>query len=74
MAANFCSSLIKAAFRKTTLSAFRILGAYPPEIVQKNMGWPRPVFDQLPSTELYIFEAPQPNSLEADKRFLGDHL
>jgi oxalate decarboxylase len=38
------------------------------------MGWPRPVFDQLPSTELYIFEAPQPESLEADKRFLGDHL
>jgi oxalate decarboxylase len=46
----------------------------PPEIVQKNMGWPRPIFDQLPPTELYIFEAPLPDSLEADKRFLGGRL
>lgn len=46
----------------------------PPEVVQKNMGWPRSVFDQLPPKELYIFEAPLPDPLEADKRFLGDHL
>jgi oxalate decarboxylase len=45
-----------------------------PEIVQKNTGWSRQVFDQLPATELYIFEAPLPGPLEDDKRFLGDHL
>jgi oxalate decarboxylase len=45
-----------------------------PEIVQKNMGWPRQVFDQLPATELYIFEAPLPGSLEEDRRFLGASL
>jgi oxalate decarboxylase len=46
----------------------------PPEIIQKNMGWMREQFDQLPATELYIFEAPLPDSLEAEKRFLGEHL
>lgn len=46
----------------------------PPEIIQKNMGWTREQFDQLPPTELYIFEAPLPDSLEAEKRFLGEHL
>lgn len=45
-----------------------------PEIVRKNAGWSREVFDQLPSTELYIFEAPLPAPLEDDKRFLGEHL
>jgi oxalate decarboxylase len=45
-----------------------------PEIVEKNMGWSRQVFDQLPATELYIFEAPLPGPLEDDKRFLGEHL
>jgi oxalate decarboxylase len=45
-----------------------------PEIIQKNMGWSRAEFDKLPPTELYIFEAPLPDSLEADKQFLGDHL
>jgi oxalate decarboxylase len=45
-----------------------------PEILQKNTGWSRQVFDQLPPTELYIFEAPLPGPLEDDKRFLGDHL
>jgi oxalate decarboxylase len=45
-----------------------------PEIVQKNAGWSREVFDQLPSTELYIFEAPLPGPLEDDRRFLGEHL
>ena len=45
-----------------------------PEIVQKNMGWDRQTFDQLPPTELYIFEAPLPDSLEADRSFLGDKL
>lgn len=45
-----------------------------PEIIQKNTGWPRETFDQLPPTELYIFEAPLPGSLEDDKRFLGEFL
>lgn len=45
-----------------------------PEILQKNMGWSRQVFDRLPATELYIFEAPLPGPLEDDKRFLGASL
>jgi oxalate decarboxylase len=45
-----------------------------PDLVQKNMGWSRQVFDQLPATELYIFEAPLPASLEEDRRFLGKYL
>ena len=45
-----------------------------PEMVQKNTGWSRQQFDKLPPTELYIFEAPLPASLEEDKRFLGEHL
>ncbi len=45
-----------------------------PDLVQKNMGWSRQVFDQLPATELYIFEAPMPASLEEDRRFLGKYL
>jgi oxalate decarboxylase len=46
----------------------------PPEIIQKNMGWSRQEWDQLPPTQLYIFEAELPDSLEADKRFLGSNL
>jgi oxalate decarboxylase len=46
----------------------------PPDTVQKNMGWARQAFDQLPARELYIFEAPLPERLEDDKRFLGEHL
>jgi oxalate decarboxylase len=45
-----------------------------PEIVQKNTGWSRDIFDKLPPTELYIFEAPLPGSLEDDRRFLGANL
>ena len=45
-----------------------------PEMLEKNTGWSRQVFDQLPPTELYIFEAPLPGSLEDDKRFLGANL
>jgi oxalate decarboxylase len=45
-----------------------------PDIVQKNMGWSRQVFNQLPATELYIFEAPLPGPLEDDRRFLGENL
>jgi oxalate decarboxylase len=45
-----------------------------PEVVEKNTGWKRPEWDQLPATELYIFEAPLPGSLEADKRYLGRFL
>ncbi len=46
----------------------------PPEIVQKNTNWSRETFDQLPATELYIFEAPLPGSLEQDRKFLGKFL
>ena len=45
-----------------------------PEILQKNTSWPRAQFDKLPPTELYIFEASLPDSLEAEKRFLGENL
>jgi oxalate decarboxylase len=50
------------------------LAHIPPEIVQKNMGWTRQEWDQLPPTQLYIFEAPLPGPLEDDKRFLGKNL
>jgi oxalate decarboxylase len=46
----------------------------PPEVVKKNMGWERQEWNQLPPTELYIFEAPLPGPLEADKQFLGQYL
>jgi oxalate decarboxylase len=46
----------------------------PPDVVQKNMGWTRQEWDQLPANELYIFKAPLPGPLEDDKRFLGKHL
>jgi oxalate decarboxylase len=45
-----------------------------PDIVQKNTGWSRQVFNQLPATELYIFEAALPGPLEDDQRFLGENL
>jgi len=45
-----------------------------PEMIEKNTGWSRQVFDELPATELYIFEAPLPDTLEADRKFLGDKL
>src|ERR1700735_5285574 len=45
-----------------------------PEMLQKNTGWTRDAFNQLPATELYIFEAPLPGPLEEDKRFLGANL
>ena len=46
----------------------------PPELIQKNMGWNRQAFDRLPPTELYIFNAPLPGSLEDDRRFVGANL
>jgi oxalate decarboxylase len=46
----------------------------PPEVVEKNTGWKRQEWDQLPPTELYIFEAPLPGPLAADKQFLGEYL
>ena len=49
------------------------LAHVPPEVIQKNMGWTRQEWDQLPPTQLYIFEAPLPGSLEDDRRFLGEH-
>ena len=46
----------------------------PPEVVQKNMGWSRQEWDQLPPTELYIFPSQLPGPLEDDRRFLGKYL
>ena len=46
----------------------------PPEVVQKNSGWTRQEWDQLPPTQLFIFNADLPDSLAADKSFLGAHL
>ena len=51
-----------------------LLAHTPPEVIQKNMGWTRQEWDQLPSEQLYIFPAELPDSLEADKRFLGSKL
>ena len=46
----------------------------PPEVIQKNMGWTEAEFNQLPPTELYIFKAPLPKSLEEDKKYIGEFL
>jgi oxalate decarboxylase len=46
----------------------------PPEVIQKNMGWSRDSFNQLPQTELYIFEGKLPPSLAEQKRALGSRL
>ncbi len=51
-----------------------MLAHTPPEIIQKNMNWTRQEWEKLPETELYIFPAELPDSLEADKRFMGDRL
>jgi oxalate decarboxylase len=58
----------------TTFLLSEQLAHIPPEIIQKNMGWTRQEWDQLPSHQLYIFPAELPDSLEADKRFLGKYL
>jgi oxalate decarboxylase len=50
------------------------LAHIPPEVVKKNMGWSRQEWNQLPSTQLYIFEAQLPGPLADDRRFLGDRL
>ncbi|MGA8531830.1 MAG: cupin domain-containing protein [Acidobacteriaceae bacterium] len=50
------------------------LAHIPPEVIQKNMGWNRQEWNQLPATELYIFPADLPGPLEDDKRFLGSRL
>ncbi len=46
----------------------------PPDVVEKNMGWTRAEWDKLPPSELYIFPAPLPKSLEEDKRHIGANL
>ena len=46
----------------------------PPDVVKKNMNWNQEEFDQLPSSELYIFKAPLPNSLEQDRAEIGENL
>jgi oxalate decarboxylase len=51
-----------------------LLAHTPPDVIQKNMGWNRQEWDQLPPEQLYIFPAELPDSLEVDKRFLGANL
>lgn len=51
-----------------------LLAHIPPDVIQKNMGWNRQQWDQLPPQELYIFPADLPGPLEDDKRFLGSRL
>ena len=46
----------------------------PPDVIQKNMGWTRDEWNKLPREQLYIFNAELPDSLEADKRFMGSNL
>ena len=50
------------------------LAHIPPEVVEKNTTWTRQEWDQLPSTDLYIFPADLPGPLEEDKKFLGQNL
>ena len=40
----------------------------PREVLVKNFGWAASVFDTVPETELYIFEAPLPGPIEQDRR------
>ncbi len=40
----------------------------PREILAKNFGLPESAFDPVPKEELYIFNAPLPNSLESDQK------
>ena len=46
----------------------------PPEVIQKNMGWTEAEFNKLPPTELYIFKAPLPRSLDEDRKAAGANL
>ena len=57
-----------------TFLVSELLAHTPPEVIQKNMGWTREEWDKLPPEELYIFPAELPDSLEADKRFMGANL
>ncbi len=45
-----------------------------PDLIEKNMRWPRAEWEKLPKTQLYIFEAELPGPLAADKAFLGSRL
>ena len=58
----------------TTFLISELLAHIPPDIIQKNMGWTREEWDQLPPNQLYIFPADLPGSLEEDKKFLGSRL
>jgi oxalate decarboxylase len=51
-----------------------LLAHTPPEIIEKNMGWTRQEWNQLPEKQLYIFPADLPGPLADDKRFLGNNL
>ncbi len=46
----------------------------PPEVLRKNLGWTDAEIQKLPPTELYIFKAPLPRSLDEDKRAIGQFL
>lgn len=46
----------------------------PPEVLMKNMGWSKAEIEKLPPTPLYIFNAPLPKSLDADKQSIGQYL
>jgi oxalate decarboxylase len=40
----------------------------PVDVLMKNFGWPEDAIKKMPKKELYIFNAPQPRSLDEDKR------
>lgn len=44
------------------------LGHTPEDVIAKNLGWPISVVNKMHKKELYIFNAPKPNSLDADVR------
>lgn len=44
------------------------MGHTPPEVIAKNMDWPMSVIQKMHKKELYIFNAPQPKSLEEDQK------
>jgi oxalate decarboxylase len=46
----------------------------PPEVLAKNFGVDASAFARVPSKELYIFQAPLPNSFEDDQRVAAGKL
>ena len=58
----------------TTFLLSEFMAHTAPDLVQKNMGWNRQEWDKMPATQLYIFPADLPDTLAADKQFLGSNL